>query len=678
MKKKALPESLAGWFAEPFSGRRAGIAVGVLLLVLALLPAAVPSSDYVLHLLFSIFVFATLGHAWNLMAGYAGLLTFGQQVFIGLGGFAQAMVFYYLPVSVWVAWPVAGVAAVLFAWLLCLPLRERTSKQTLKTGVAIAVALWLLYEWLIAITPAADVFGNDYIRRVAILLLIFLGALPLLRLQGAYFAIATWLVAEAVALVFSGWQVVGAGGGMQLKSAVTVTQLYYAALVLLAASTAIIWRWMRSPYGLALTAVRDDEDAARSSGVDVNKIKSAVFLVSAAFTGLASGLYFMDVVIITPVSAFSISWAVMIVFVVVAGGMGTIAGPLIGAVLYIIIDRIIGAAAGHGQLVLGALSIFLMLVVPRGIMGVVQDLRQPARRRRRSSRWALWRSWLLGDNPKGIRETLVDRPGVVAAYMLPASPLLLLKRDEPRYAELAKAAERVAKELEDLAPDVLVIYSTRWYAVLDQLWQGRNRMTGLHVDENWHELGEMRYDMTTDVSMARACVRGARQLGVASKLVDYEGFPLDSATVAAHALVNPRGLMPTVVVANNLYHDFERTRMLGGIVAEEAEKQGKRVAVLVLGGLSGSEFREVRPFSEDAIASALDDEWNRRVLKLIEERDIDALLRELPMFLAQARGDMGFKHLAFALGALGGRLGLAKVYAYGPQYGSGAAVVRLL
>lgn len=548
----------------------------------------------------------------------------------------------------------------------------------MQTGVALAVLLWLLYEWLIMVVPTADVFGNDYTRRVIILLLIFLGALPLLRLQGAYFAIATWLVAEAVALVFNGWQVVGAGGGMQLKSTVTIPQLYYVALGLLTVSTAIIWRWMRSPYGLALTAVRDDEDAARSSGVDVNKIKSVVFLVSAALTGLASGLYFMDVVIITPNSAFSISWAVVIVFVVVAGGMGTISGPLIGAVIYIIIDRIVGAAAGHGQLVLGALSILLMLVVPRGVMGVIQDLRQPVRGRRKGSQWARLRSLLLGDNPKGIREALGDRPGVVAAYMLPASPLLFLQRNEARYAELAQAVNKVAKELEDLAPDTLVIYSTRWYAVLDQLWQGRSRMSGLHVDENWHELGEMRFDLSTDVSMARACVRNAESLGIASKLVDYDGFPLDSATVAANALVNPRSTIPTVIVANNLYHDFDRTRVLGSIVAEEAEKQGKRVAVLVLGGLSGSEFRDARSFSEDDIASPLDDEWNRRILKLIEERDVDALLRELPMFVSQARGDMGFKHLAFALGALGGRLGLAKVYGYGPLYGSGAAVIRLL
>ncbi|MGD9943077.1 MAG: hypothetical protein AB7S98_07585, partial [Burkholderiaceae bacterium] len=629
-------------------------------------------------LLFSVFVFATLGHAWNLMAGYAGLLTFGQQVFIGIGGFAQAIVFYYTPASIWTSWPIAGLASLLFAWLLCLPLRERGARQRARWSVAIAVLLWIVYEALIAYAPAADVFGSDYVRRVAILLLIFLGALPLLKLQGAYFAIATWLIAESVATVFNEWRVVGAGGGMQLKSDVTAAELYYVALALLLVSSALIWRWMRSPYGLALTAVRDDEEAARSSGVDVGKVKAAVFLTSATLTGLASGLYFMDVVIITPPSAFSISWAAIIVFIVVAGGMGTIAGPLIGAVIYIFIDRILGAAAGQGQLMLGVLSIVLMLLLPRGLMGIVRDLRLPRHRRRGNSPLRRWRRWLLGDSADDDRAALADQPGVVAAYLLPASPLLLLRSDEARYGELVAAMKRVAEDLDDLKPDTLLIYSTRWYAVLDQLWQGRARMAGLHVDENWHELGEMRYDLTTDVSLARACVRAAQRAGIASKLVDYAGFPLDSATLAANALVNPDGELPTLVVANNLYHDFDRTRALGELAAAQAALQGKRVAVIALGGLSGSEFRDQRAFSEDGIASPIEDDWNRRVLKLIERRDIDELLRQLPDFIAQARADMGFKHLAFLLGALGGRLGAAQVYAYGPQYGSGAAVVRLL
>lgn len=110
--------------ADSMFGRRGAVWILLIVLVLLLLPAAVTDGSYLLHLLFSVFVFALLGHAWNLMAGYAGLLSFGQQVFIGLGGFAQALVFYYGQTPIWVAWPVAGIAALLFAWLLCLPLRE--------------------------------------------------------------------------------------------------------------------------------------------------------------------------------------------------------------------------------------------------------------------------------------------------------------------------------------------------------------------------------------------------------------------------------------------------------------------------------------------------------------------------------------------------------------------------
>ena len=113
-------------FVNGFYGRSGAIWAALMVLVLLLVPMAVPANSYFLHLLFSIFVFATLGHAWNLMAGYAGLLTFGQQVFIGLGGFAQAIIFYYTPASIWTAWPASGVASLLFAWLssLCLVLRR--------------------------------------------------------------------------------------------------------------------------------------------------------------------------------------------------------------------------------------------------------------------------------------------------------------------------------------------------------------------------------------------------------------------------------------------------------------------------------------------------------------------------------------------------------------------------
>jgi branched-chain amino acid transport system permease protein len=338
-------------------------------------PLMAGPQSYLLHILMSIFLFAVLGQAWNLTAGYAGLLNFGQQAFIGLGGFSLALVYYYAHVPIWLAWPVSGLASLALAGLLCLPIKARNGKRRLWIGVGVAVLFWVGYECLIAIEPAADIFQSAYVRRASLLLLIFLTALPVLRLRGPYFAIATWLIAEAIGSLFNGWNVTGAGGGMQIRSEVTQLQLYYVALLLLIATTALIWFWMRSTQGLALTAIRDDEDAAQNCGVDVNTVKALVFISSAAMTGLAAGLYFIDVVIITPTSGFTISWAAYIVFIVVSGGMGTVAGPIIGAVLFILVERVLGAAAGQGMLLLGVLSILLMLLLPRGIMGLLGDIR---------------------------------------------------------------------------------------------------------------------------------------------------------------------------------------------------------------------------------------------------------------------------------------------------------------
>lgn len=666
---RALDELLSGWV---------GAALLVLLvIVLLLVPVFVSPASYVLHLLFTVFIFAVFGHAWNLMAGYSGLLSFGNQVFVGLGGFAMAIVFYYTSLDVWSSLPFAAIAGFLFAWLLAIPLSERVNDKSAWKPIGIAVVLWILYELLVWRYPQADVFRSAYVRRISILLLIFLGALPLLRLQGAYFAVATWLVAASVGTVFNEWEVVGAGGGMQIKSDVTLPQLYYASFAVLVVCTLIIWRVLRSQYGLALTAVRDDEEAARTVGVDIRRMKTVVFLISGTFTGLAAGLFYMDAVIITPPAAFDISWAAYFVFVVVAGGMGTLPGPIIGAVIFVIVERLL-AGAGGGLLILGLASIVIIFVMPHGVMGVINALRQfgpqDAERAQRRTRHAL--QLLFGVSGRPFTGAIDAQPGVVAAFLVPGTPLPLLRRENPAWKGLADGFESARKALVAAKPDVILLYSTQWVAVLDQLWQGKPRISGVHVDENWHELGDLRYDLRIDTNLAKACVAAASEDGIHSRLVDYDGFPIDTGTIVANSFLNPHKDIPVLIAANNIYHDWETTRRLGELVVEQAIAQGKRCAVVAVGGLSGTVFRDEIDPTQDRIASQSDDTWNRDILRLMEQGKVEELLAEIPNYSSQARVDMGFKHLAWLLGALGGRFHGAIVHSYGPAYGAGAAVVQ--
>jgi len=494
-------------FASWTTGRRGLALLAVLVAVLIAFPFVAGRNHYLTYVLMTFFIFATFGHAWNLLAGYCGLLSFGNQLYIGIAGFALGIMHYYGKVNVWLAMVVAGAIAALMAWLLAIPISDRFAGRRMWMPVLAAVALWIVYEVLIVFDPAWDVFGDAYIRRVLILLLIFLGALPLLRLQGAYFAVATWLVAAAVGSVFTEWKVVGAGGGLQIKTDTTLELRYFVGLALLAASTLVIWFLLRGRYGLALTAVRDDEEAAQTVGIDIRKVKGLVFVIAGAMTGLAACLFYIDAVIITPTAAFNVFWSAFFVFAVVAGGMGTLAGPIVGALIYVVIDRILSGFTQHGLIVLGVASVLIILFLPRGVMGLFNDLRIHAQRagsRRISSQDGAptFLGLLFGRRAAGSAAgrpaVHAGPPGVVGAFIVPGSALPYLVRSNPPWSPLLQGYETVRKAIDDLAPDAIAIYSTQWLAVLDQLWQSRARVAGTHVDENWHEYGDMAFDIAID------------------------------------------------------------------------------------------------------------------------------------------------------------------------------------
>lgn len=265
---------------------------------------------------------------------------------------------------------------------------------------------------------------------------------------------------------------------------------------------------------------------------------------------------------------------------------------------------------------------------------------------------------------------------IVGAFIVPGSPLHYLRQDNAPWKPILDGYAEARRRIDDLNPDVIAIYSTQWFAVLDQLWQTRRHLKDIHVDENWYEFGDLPFDITVDADLAEACIRKSPEIGIRSKAVDYDNFPVDSGTIVVDHLLNPEKKFPLLLTTNNLYHDWDTTEKLGAMTAEVAEAQGKRVVLIGIGGLSGFGFRRRIDIAEDRISSDAEDQANRRMLQLLESANLDAIYNYLADYVTHARVNMGFKHLAWILGGLNKRYRSAKTLGYGPDYGSGAAVIE--
>jgi branched-chain amino acid transport system permease protein len=204
------------------------------------------------------------------------------------------------------------------------------------------------------------------------------------RLRGAYFAIGTWVVSEVLALIASLILVLGAGSGLSLTVPIfqeiasdrdTRDMIVY--LMTLAVSLfvfAIVYLLLRSRHGLALTAIRDSEPASASLGVNTFRTKFIIYLATAACTGLVGGLIFLQKLRISPEAGFSINdWTVVVIFMVVIGGIGTLEGPFVGMLIYIVLRELLADYGAIYLMLMGALAIVVMLKAPFGIWGWVQQ-----------------------------------------------------------------------------------------------------------------------------------------------------------------------------------------------------------------------------------------------------------------------------------------------------------------
>ena len=266
------------------------------------------------------FTLLALAQLWNLMLGYAGLISVGQQGFIGIGSY-----------TLWLFSDILGIhpfVAVIFAAI---------------GGAIIAL-------------PAAS--------------LVF-------KLRGGYLAIGTWVLAEVMRLIVANIKRTGGGSGTtvqaasQLATETRVPGTYWWALGLAIVAIGVTYFLLRSRTGLGLEAMRDDDLAAESSGVNLWRTKLLTYVVAGAGCAAAGAVVAIHLLRIQPAAAFSINWTAYLIFITVIGGVGTIEGPVIGTLIYFILRETTSQYGEWYFIVLGLLAIVVTIWSPRGIYGYV-------------------------------------------------------------------------------------------------------------------------------------------------------------------------------------------------------------------------------------------------------------------------------------------------------------------
>ena len=277
----------------------------------------------------AIFMFVALAQAWNLIGGFAGYASFGQVAFFGVGGYFTAVAMSHWHFNFWVSLLLSGVVAALFATLI---------------------------------------------------------GIPLLRLKGHYFAVATLGVAEGMREVVNNLpRLTGGGAGITVPTVgnnATTAYLgndgfYLLFLALAAVSVLISGLVARNKFGYALRAINQDEDAAAAMGINTTRIKVLTFALSGFITGLVGASYAFQQVTIFPARLFDVDITVLMIIMVVIGGSGTVLGPLLGAVaLQFLSEFLRQHFTNLHTFILGAIIILVVVLLPQGAVNYAREARR--------------------------------------------------------------------------------------------------------------------------------------------------------------------------------------------------------------------------------------------------------------------------------------------------------------
>ena len=268
---------------------------------------------------------------------------------------------------------------------------------------------------------------------------------------------------------------------------------------------------------------------------------------------------------------------------------------------------------------------------------------------------------------------------VLGGYLVPNKPHPLLAPERsPAWGSLQEAYGRVREEIQASGADLLLLFSTRWTSIIGHQMQADPNPKWWVVDEDFHDLGTLHYDLRVDAEFAETYRDCAQARGLAARTVAYEGFPIDVGTITALKLLDPEGRIPAGVVSCNIYSDRAETLVLGKAARDAIERSGRKAVLVGVSALSNRMFTEWIDPREDRIHSLKDDEWNQKLLELLGEgrlEDVSQLSRE---FSRQANGDSKMKALWWLSAAMGQSNDYrGTVFDYQPVWGTGAALVGL-
>lgn len=285
------------------------------LLVVATAPGIV--SPFILQFLINLFMLAILAESWNIIGGFTGYASFGNVAFFGIGAYATGVLMTRAGFPFALALPAGGLVAMLFAALV---------------------------------------------------------GMPILRLKGHYFAIATLGVAETMREVVYNLEITGAGTGLVMPILRSPLVFFYSMLGILAAVTLVNWWLSASRFGYGLVAIREDEDAAAVMGINTPLYKTIAFALSGAFTGLAGGVYAYWITFIDPDAVFKVIITVQLIIMAVFGGTGTVLGPLLGAlVLASLAEWLSTHLVTLAELFNGLIIILVVLFMPKGLSDLIRQ-----------------------------------------------------------------------------------------------------------------------------------------------------------------------------------------------------------------------------------------------------------------------------------------------------------------